>query len=110
MSQIFQNKYEKEHFYEFLNKYCELEKDKLIFCKASLKRAKIDKAIVPFCEYLKKFYFPSKHFYLERDPVYKHIATIIRQICKYLHIPYTSRIKYSKSKYEIIYVIYQVKE
>ena len=110
MSQLFQNKYDSEHFYNFLNKYCEVEKDKLVFCKAALKRAKLDEAIKPFLEELKKYYFPSKHFYLERDPLYKNVATVIRQICKYLHIPYTSRIKYSKSKYEIIYIIYPMKE
>tara|TARA_B110000008_G_scaffold164490_1_gene164809 strand:- start:831 stop:1160 length:330 start_codon:yes stop_codon:yes gene_type:complete len=106
MSQLFQKKYEKDHFYEFLNKYCNLENKKIIFNKASLKRAKIDNAIEPFLIELKNFYFPSKQFYLERDPVYKNIATIIRQICKYLQIAYTSRIKYSKSKYEIMYIIY----
>ena len=111
MSQLFQNKYSKEHFYEFLNKYCEVEKNNLIFCKAALKRAKLDNnAVNKFCEDLKNYYFPSKHFYLERDPLYKNVATITRQICKYLLIPYTSRIKYSKSKYEIIYVIYPMTE
>ena len=37
---------------------------------------------------------------------YKNFVTIIRQICKYHHIPFTSNIKYSKSKYEIKYFIY----
>tara|TARA_Y100000591_G_scaffold11239_1_gene8736 strand:+ start:2315 stop:2644 length:330 start_codon:yes stop_codon:yes gene_type:complete len=106
MSQLIQNKYDKTHFYNFLNKYCDLEKNNLIFNKAALKRAKIDNSIVSFCQDLKKYYFKSKHFYLEREPLYKNIATIIRQLCKYLHIPYTSRIKYSKSKYEIMYVIF----
>jgi hypothetical protein len=109
MSQLFQNKYESEHFYTFLNKYCEHENKKIIFNKAALKRAKLDNGVEPFCEELKNYYFPSKQFYLERDPIYKNIATIIRQICKYLHIGYTSRIKYSKSKYEIMYIIFQEK-
>ena len=109
MSQLLQNKYKKEIFYEFLNKYCNLEKKNLIFNKASLKRAKLDNAVKPFCEDLKNYYFPSKHFYLEREFLYKNIATIIRQLCKYLHIPYTSRIKYSKSKYEIVYIIFPEK-
>ena len=110
MSQLIQNKYEKEPFYDFLNKYCDKDKENLLFNKAALKRAKMDNAIKPFCEGLKKHYFPSKHFYLEREPLYKNIATVIRQICKYLYIPYTSRIVYSKSKYEIIYVILPMKE
>lgn len=110
MSQLIQNKYEKETFFNFLNKYCDKDNENLIFNKAALKRAKIDNAIEPFCENLKNHYFPSKYFYLEREPLYKNIATIIRQLCKYLHIPYTSRIVYSKSKYEIIYVILPMKE
>ena len=55
---------------------------------------------------LKKYYFKSKHHYLERDSTYKNFVTIVRQICKYHHIPFTSDIKYSKSKYEIKYFIY----
>ena len=106
MSQLFQNKYEKEHFCEFLNKYCERDKDRLIFNKSSLKKAKLDNGVIPFLEELKQYYFPSKQFYLERDPLYKNIATIVRQVCKYLHVPYTSNIKYSKSQYEIMYIIY----
>ena len=107
MSQIFQKAYNKEHFFEFLNKYCLIENKKIIFNKESLKRAKLDNAIEPFFLDLKKFYIPSKHFYLERESIYKNIATVIRQICKYLMVPYTSNIKYFKSKYEIVYIIYQ---
>lgn len=110
MSQLIQNKYEKKPFYDFLNKYCNKDKENLIFNKSALKRAKMDDAIGSFRDDLKNHYFPSKHFYLEREPLYKNIATIIRQLCKYLHIPYTSRIVYSKSKYEIIYVILPMKE
>ena len=84
--------------------------NKIIFCKAALKRAKLNEKIQPFLNNLKNYYFPSKHFYLERVPLYKNVATVIRQLCKYLHIPYTSKILYSKSKYEIIYIIYLMKE
>ena len=106
MSQLIQHKYEKEPFYEFLNKYCDVEKNNLIFNKSALKRAKIDNGVAPFFKDLTNYYFPSKHFYLEREPLYKNVATVVRQLCKYLHIPFTSRIKYSKSKYEIVYIIY----
>ena len=39
--------------------------------------------------------------------IYKNFVTIIRQICKYHHIPFTSSIKYNKSKYDIYYFIYR---
>ena len=82
-------------------------KNQYIFSKESFKRAKIDNAIELFCENLKQYYFPSKYHYLDRESKYKYFITILRQICKYHHIPFTSNIKYSKSKYEIKYFIYR---
>ena len=38
--------------------------------------------------------------------VYKNLITIIRQLCKYHHIAFTSVMKYNKSKYEIVYSIF----
>ena len=38
--------------------------------------------------------------------IYKNFVTLIRQICKYHHIAFTSVMKYNKSKYEIIYSIF----
>ena len=58
-----------------------------------------------FYDSLKPFYFNSKLFYLERDKTYKNFITILRQITKYHHIPYTSKIIYLKSTYEIKYFI-----
>ena len=55
---------------------------------------------------IKPYYFKSKQFYLERDKNYKNIITIIRQICKFNHMAYTSKIVYLKSTYEIKYFIY----
>ena len=49
--------------------------------------------------------FISKKMYVEREMKYKNLITIIRQICRYHHIPFSSNIKYSKSKYEITYSI-----
>ena len=106
MSQIFQTSYPKSNFFEFLNKFCEKNDKQYIFSKEAFKRVKLEEAVIPFCENLKTYYFPSKHHYLEREKNYKHFVTIIRQICKYHHIPFTSNIKYSKSKYEIKYFIY----
>ena len=107
MSQIFKKIYPKKNFFIFLHTYCEINKLQYQFSKEAFKRAKIDNAIQPFCENLKKYYFPSKYFYLERNNTYKNFITIIRQICKFHHIPFTSNIKYSKSKYEIKYFIYR---
>ena len=59
-----------------------------------------------FYNQIKQYYFKSKLFYLERDKTYKNFVTILRQICKYHAIPYTSKILYSKSTYEIKYFIF----
>ena len=108
MSQIFQQEYPLEKLYNFLDKYCDRKKNKLTLNKSAFKRAKLEEnALNIFCSDLKNYYYPSKHHYLERDMIYKNFITIIRQICKYHHLAFTSNIKYFKSKYEIEYFIYQ---
>lgn len=52
------------------------------------------------------YYYVSKRKYLTCELNYNHFITIIRQICKHLNIRYTSKIKYEKSSYDIIYNIY----
>ena len=105
-SQLFKKKYPKENLFLLLDKYCEKYSNYYKLSKAAYKKAKMDDNIKPFFKELKEYYYPSKHFYLTRDDTYKNLITIIRQICKYHLIAYTSNIKYSKSKYEIIYYIY----
>ena len=107
MSQIFQTDFPKEKLFQFLDNYCNKKKNKLTLNKASFKRAKLDNNVVPFCNDLKKYYYPSKYHYLERDMIYKNFITVIRQICKYHHLAFTSNIRYFKSKYEIEYIIYE---
>ena len=106
MSQIFQNVVPKSDFFDFLKMYCDANSNQYIFSKEAFKRAKMNNSVEPFCENLKKYYFPSKYHYLEREKIFKHFVTIVRLICKYHHIQFTSKIKYSKSKYEITYFIY----
>ena len=107
MSQIFKKNIPKEYLFNFLSKCCNLTNDKYTFSKSSYKKAKFEKIVEPFCIFLKDFYFKSKYFYIERNMTYKNLITIIRQICKYNNIPFTSDIKYSKSKYDITYFIFQ---
>ena len=52
MSQIFQTSYPKCNFFEFLNKFCEKNNKQYIFYKEAFKRAKLEEAIIPFCENL----------------------------------------------------------
>ena len=106
MSQIIQTPFPKNIFFDFIDQYCEKTINRYVFSKESFKRIKLEDQVKPFCENLKEYYFKSKHHYLDRDQNYKNFITIIRQLCKYHHIPFTSDIKYSKSKYEIKYFIY----
>ena len=105
-SQIFKTPIPLSFFSNFLETNGEKYSNKCIFSKISFKKAQLSKSIQSFLDSIKKYYYPSKQFYVTRDITYKGIVTIIRQICKYHHIPFTSQIKYSKSKYEIIYTIF----
>jgi len=105
-SQIFKNAYPKENLFIFLDRYAEKKVKYYYFTKTSFKKAVFEKAIVPYCNGLTEYYYSSKHKYLEKMQTYRSFITIIRQICKYHHISFTSKIKYDKSNYEIVYYIY----
>lgn len=52
------------------------------------------------------YYHVSKRFYVDREMSYNSFTNIIRQICKTNDIMFTSKMKYSESKYSIDYLIY----
>lgn len=105
MSQIIKNPFDIELLYKFLKNNCEIEKKYFIFSKIAFKKAKLTESVKPFIESLKPFYYKSKLKYLNRTMDYKNFITILRQLCNYFKLPYTSKILYQKSKYEIIYYI-----
>lgn len=70
------------------------------------KKGLFNDVILIFIENCKPYYNISKRKYLERKLTYNSFVTIIRQICNYNKITYTSQIKYDKSTYDIIYYIY----
>ena len=105
-SQIFKKEYPKEIFFKFLDKYSEKKKNYYYFTKTSFKKAVFNKSIIPFCTTLKEYYYLSKQKYLDKRQTYRSFITILRQICRYHQIPFTSMIKYDKSNYEIVYYIY----
>jgi len=59
-----------------------------------------------FLNECKDYYHNSKKKYVERKMNYNYFITIVRQICKFNEINFTSNIKYDKSNYELIYHIY----
>ena len=106
LSQIFKTSPPIEILFDFLGDVCEKKSNKYVFSKASFKKAQLETKIQPFCDKLKPYYYKSKLFYTARSMIYKNFVTLIRQICKYHHIAFTSVMKYNKSKYEIIYSIF----
>ena len=105
-SQIFKEAPPQKILFDFLEAICEKTSNKYVFSKANFKKAQMEEKIIPFCNDLQQYYFKSKLFYITRNMNYKNFITIIRQLCKYHHIAFTSVMKYNKSKYEIIYTIF----
>lgn len=106
MRQIFKESFPLDEFIDFLKLYCTFEKNYYKITKVTFKKYKFEKKIQDFYQKLKPYYFKSKQFYLERELNYRNFITVIRQISKLHHLPFTSKIKYSKSSYDIIYFIY----
>lgn len=105
-TQIFKNDIPIEILYKLLDRIC-LKNDKhYIFNTNSYKKGLYDNSIQEFVEYCKPYYHNSKKKYLERKLTYNSFSTILRQICNYNKVTYTSQIKYDKSNYDIIYYIY----
>ena len=107
MSQVFKKNVNKDFVVDFFKEFCQNEKKKeFIFSPISFKKEEYKNSIKNFIENLKQYYHNSKQFYLNRPITYKHFLTILRQVCNHLCIPYTSKILYNKSKYNIIYIIF----
>jgi hypothetical protein len=107
MSQVFKKKINKDLIINFFKKFCQNEKkNEFIFSPIAFKKAEYNNEIKNLIEILKEYYHKSKQFYLNRQITYKNFLTILRQVCNNLCIPYTSKILYNKSKYNIIYIIF----
>lgn len=98
-----------ETFFNLLENICLLKDDKYyIINNDAFKKMKLLNLYDDLTEKLKPFYKASKQHYLERRPAkYNYFTTLVRHICKANQIVYSSKIKYDKSKYEIIYFIYK---
>lgn len=106
MTQIFKKQIPIKILFNLLEDIC-MKNDKCyILTPESYKKAVFNNLIEKFIESCKPYYHKSKILYIERKIDYNSFITIIRQICKYNRIMYTSEIKYNKSKYDIIYFIY----
>jgi hypothetical protein len=105
-SQIFKTPIDKEIFFEFLSTCSKKKLKHYEISKTSFKSAVFQNLIQPFCDSIKEYYHISKRHYITRKMTYKNLITVVRQICKYHHIAFTSQIKYDNSNYEISYSIF----
>lgn len=105
-TQIFKKPFAKEILFSFLDKLCEKTDKCYVFNNCSYKKALLNNELVCFLETCKPYYHLSKQKYLEDKINYKKLMTILRQICKFNKILYTSQIKYEYSIYNIHYYFY----
>lgn len=105
-TQIFKKPIPNNELFELFDKICLKNEKHYIFNNESFKKGVYTEDIQNFIKFCVPFYHISKRKYLERKLNYNCFTTILRQICNFNNILYTSQIKYNKSTYDIIYYIY----
>jgi len=103
--QIFKYAVPAEPLFGLLDKICIKEDNTYIFNNNAYKKGIFDNNIPPFLEECKPYYHASKQKYVEKKMTYTAFTTVLRQICNFNHITYTTKIRYEKSTYEIVYYI-----
>ena len=104
--QIFKHNVPKSLLFELLEANCVKNEKFYLFNYSVFKKALFNETIPKFLEACKPYYHLSKHKYLDTKTTYNSFTTVLRQICNSNLIIYSSRIKYSKSNYDIVYYIY----
>jgi hypothetical protein len=105
-SQIFKNPISNQLLIKLLDDIAVKTEKCYVLNNNSYKKGMFDDTISNFINECKPYYHLSKRKYLERKLTYNSFITIIRQICNFNKITYTSQIKYDKSSYDIMYYIY----
>lgn len=105
-SQLFKELVPNELLIQLLNDIAIKTEKCYIVNNNSFKKGMFNDIITNFISQCRPYYHISKRKYLERKLTYNTFITIIRQICNFNKITYTSQIKYDKSSYDIIYYIY----
>jgi hypothetical protein len=103
MSQIFKSVLPRDIILEFFSNHCISAKNCYVFNKDTFKKfCYHPQNVESFYLTLKPYYFSSKLKYLN-NITFNGLTTVLRQICNFLEIPFTSKIKYSHSTYSIEY-------
>jgi hypothetical protein len=105
-TQIFKKNVPNDLLFSLLESICLKNEKHFTLNTESYKRGIFKESIQKFIENCVPYYHLSKRKYLERKITYNSFTTVLRQICKFNNITYTSKIIYDKSSYGIIYYIY----
>lgn len=105
-TQIFKKPIPNENLFTLLDNICVKNEKYYTLNTNSYKKGLFNESIQHFFLDCNQYYHNSKKKYLDRKLTYNNFTTVIRQICNFNKIVYTSQIKYDKSKYDIIYYIY----
>jgi len=105
-TQIFKKQIPNYTLFHLLDEICLKNEKHYILNLDSYKKGIFKEIIQEFFKNCTPYYYLSKHKYLEGKITYKSFLTIIRQICNFNKITYTSQIKYDKSTYNIVYYIF----
>ena len=105
-TQIFKKNVPNEVIFDLLESICMKNDKYYTFNVESYKKGLFKESIQKFMIDCNEYYHISKKKYLERKLTYNSFTTVLRQICNFNKIIYTSQIKYDKSKYDIVYYIY----
>lgn len=105
VQKIFKGDFSHEILFKFLELYCEKIGKCYIFSQTAFEFAKKKGDVDKFCQTIRPFYYSSKLKYVDKVQKFTSFMTVIRQVCRYHQVGYTSKIKYIKSYYEIIYYI-----
>jgi len=104
--QIFKKQVPNELLFELFDALCVKSTKHYVFNVIAFKKGVYTETIQKFLETCVPYYHISKRKYLEKPLTYKTFTTVLRQICNYNKVQYTTQIRYDKSTYEIVYYIY----
>ena len=109
-SQLFKSEVPIHLLQELLINICERNEkvlEEYVVNMVSFKKGMYLNLIAKFFQTLIPYYFDSKKKYVEKQNItYNSFTTVLRQLCNFHHIVYTSEIKYYKSNYTIVYKIH----
>lgn len=105
-TQIFKSAVPNEILFSLFEKICVKTDKYYIFDNCAYKRGNLLDAYPSFLQECIPYYHLSKRKYLEKKIAYNNLTTVFRQICNFNQIGFTSKIKYDKGAYNIVYFFY----